>query len=293
MPTLKLSELNEFISCPVCQGYLIDATTVSECLHTFCKSCIIKHIKNDNNECPKCNTVIHERRPLDYIVHDRNKQDIVYKLVPQLYISELKKRIASRDPHIDDITKFLVQKKFLHVALVMKESNLNNHNDNNIHVNNYTNTTDDDDCIETKPETDKPSTTNQQTNAQQTRKPSPTIFLKCPFTVTVSCLRKLLIMKYQLQANDRITLLYKGDIVSDEDLVSNLAQSLSFRFHYQISRLTSKEKETSDDLYVSCSHKRKIIRHDSRDNQHDDDEDDEEEQVNVVKHQGPNQSIRL
>lgn len=33
---IKLSKLNPHISCKICKGYLIDATTVTECLHT-CK----------------------------------------------------------------------------------------------------------------------------------------------------------------------------------------------------------------------------------------------------------------
>ena len=34
---VQLNELNEFIICGVCSGYLINASTVTECLHT-CKS---------------------------------------------------------------------------------------------------------------------------------------------------------------------------------------------------------------------------------------------------------------
>ena len=34
---IKLKSLNPHISCKICKGYLIDATTVTECLHT-CKS---------------------------------------------------------------------------------------------------------------------------------------------------------------------------------------------------------------------------------------------------------------
>lgn len=32
--TVKLRELNTFITCGICDGYLIDATTITECLHT-------------------------------------------------------------------------------------------------------------------------------------------------------------------------------------------------------------------------------------------------------------------
>jgi hypothetical protein len=54
----KLRELNEMITCKICRGYLVDATTVTECLHTFCKSCIVKHLE-DNNTCPGTTTKNH------------------------------------------------------------------------------------------------------------------------------------------------------------------------------------------------------------------------------------------
>jgi len=40
---IKLKTLNSHITCKICRGYLIDATTVTECLHT-CKYCIIRNI---------------------------------------------------------------------------------------------------------------------------------------------------------------------------------------------------------------------------------------------------------
>lgn len=219
--SIKLSELNEFISCPVCRGYLIDATTVNECLHTFCKSCIVKHIKNDNNNCPKCKTLIHERRPLDYIVHDRSKQDIVYKLVPQLYIAELKQRLAAHDASdIDSVTRLVLEKKFLDVVLVLR-------NRSSINAS---------------------STTHQEAQIQKT------IYLRCPLTISIGHIRKLLTMKYQLGANDRVAIFYKGDSLNDEDQISNLSQSLTFCLQYEISRLTTiikKEKCRNDKVRIT------------------------------------------
>lgn len=231
--SIKLSELNEFISCPVCQGYLIDATTVNECLHTFCKSCIVKHIKSNHNECPKCNTIIHERRPLDYIVHDRNKQDIVYKLVPQLYISELNRKIAVHELRgIDAITRLVLKKKFLHVALVQrKKSPITTKNTTTTATSITSNT-----ASSVSPESKQPP--NQARD---------TIYLKCPLTIQARHIRKLLAIKYQLEANDRIHLLYKGDIVSDNDQISNLAQSLTFCLHYEISRICNTRIQEDDD----------------------------------------------
>jgi polycomb group RING finger protein 3 len=85
---IKLKTLNSYITCQLCKGYLIDATTVIECLHTFCKSCLVKHLE-ENNTCPTCLNIIHQSHPLNYISFDRTMQDIVYKLVPNLQDDEL------------------------------------------------------------------------------------------------------------------------------------------------------------------------------------------------------------
>lgn len=111
---MKMKELNEHIVCFLCAGYFIDATTITECLHTcecphscggsgegcescgdtipafshlslspVCKSCIVKYLQT-SKYCPMCNTKIHETQPLLNLKLDRVMQDIVYKLVPGL-----------------------------------------------------------------------------------------------------------------------------------------------------------------------------------------------------------------
>ncbi|XP_072026126.1 polycomb group RING finger protein 3-like [Amphiura filiformis] len=85
--SVRLVDINEQICCKLCNGYFIDATTITECLHTFCKSCLVKYL-DDNNTCPTCNIVIHQSHPLNYVGFDRTMQDIVYKLVPNLQINE-------------------------------------------------------------------------------------------------------------------------------------------------------------------------------------------------------------
>nr|XP_033797631.1 polycomb group RING finger protein 6 isoform X2 [Geotrypetes seraphini] len=87
---INLSELNAYILCSICKGYLIDATTITECLHTFCKSCIVRHFYY-SNRCPKCNIIVHQTQPLYNIRLDRQLQDIVYKLVINLEDREKKK----------------------------------------------------------------------------------------------------------------------------------------------------------------------------------------------------------
>ncbi|XP_047459740.1 polycomb group RING finger protein 6 [Mugil cephalus] len=84
---LPLNQFYPYIRCSLCLGFLIDATTITECLHTFCKSCIVKHFFY-SNRCPTCSIVVHQTQPLYNIRPDRQLQDIVYKMVPFLEESE-------------------------------------------------------------------------------------------------------------------------------------------------------------------------------------------------------------
>lgn len=225
--SIKLSDLTDFICCSICQGFLIDATTISECLHTFCKTCIVKHIKNDNNECPKCNTIIHQRRPLDYIMQDRNKQDIVYKLVPQLYASELDKSI-SEDQKTLEVTLYPTSAP--KAAIPISKST----NTPNIEPNHSS--------LFTSPSSSSSSAARLTLQSQEK---NPYICLKCPLTVKIRDLKKIIWHSHQLDSTDRIAMYYKGDIVSDDDYVCNLAQSLSFYFDFEISRFIVKKESKS------------------------------------------------
>ncbi|XP_004076982.1 polycomb group RING finger protein 6 isoform X2 [Oryzias latipes] len=80
---LPLNQFYPYIRCGLCCGFLIDATTITECLHTFCKSCIVRHFFH-SNRCPTCTIVVHQTQPLYNIRPDRQLQDIVYKMVPFL-----------------------------------------------------------------------------------------------------------------------------------------------------------------------------------------------------------------
>lgn len=97
---IEVKDLNEHLSCSLCNGYLIDATTITECLHTFCRSCIRRQLsikpncptceKNDPNLCPKSSPKLR---------HDRTLQSLVYKIVPGLYQRELSCRTKFVQTH--------------------------------------------------------------------------------------------------------------------------------------------------------------------------------------------------
>ncbi|KAJ6653587.1 hypothetical protein lerEdw1_009085 [Lerista edwardsae] len=83
-----VKDFNPYITCCLCKGYLIKPTTVTECLHTFCKSCIVQHFE-DSNDCPRCGNQVHETNPLEMLRLDNTLEEIIFKLVPGLREREL------------------------------------------------------------------------------------------------------------------------------------------------------------------------------------------------------------
>ncbi|CAF1277629.1 unnamed protein product, partial [Didymodactylos carnosus] len=91
--TININLLNEHFVCKLCNGYLIDACTISECLHSFCRTCIVNYFKDDENKtCPICNCISHPAKPLLSLKKDRNLQYLVYKIIPNLFKNEMFKR---------------------------------------------------------------------------------------------------------------------------------------------------------------------------------------------------------
>ncbi|XP_061186061.1 polycomb group protein Psc-like [Saccostrea echinata] len=89
---LKINpSLNPHLICVLCGGYLIDATTIVECLHSFCKTCIVRYLES-SKFCPICDVQVHKTKPFTNIRLDHTLQDLVYKLVPGLFQNEMKRR---------------------------------------------------------------------------------------------------------------------------------------------------------------------------------------------------------
>ncbi|CAN8020873.1 unnamed protein product, partial [Ixodes persulcatus] len=44
MPRALLRDLNAALSCVLCGGYLVNAATLVDCLHSFCKVCIVRYL---------------------------------------------------------------------------------------------------------------------------------------------------------------------------------------------------------------------------------------------------------
>ena len=100
---LTLDKLNPLLQCQLCDGYLVDATKLTACNHTFCKACILVKYENSKSNCKccaklackcfacpieGCTSVINKFNPFASLKPDITLQDIIYKLVPGLYKSK-------------------------------------------------------------------------------------------------------------------------------------------------------------------------------------------------------------
>ncbi|KAK7278399.1 hypothetical protein RJT34_23427 [Clitoria ternatea] len=82
--TVKVNraKLSACFSCLLCDHLFTDATTISECLHTFCRECIdTKLIEEKLTHCPVCNADL-GCSPLDKLRIDRSLQVLRAKIFP-------------------------------------------------------------------------------------------------------------------------------------------------------------------------------------------------------------------
>ncbi|XP_037090205.1 polycomb group protein Psc-like isoform X2 [Pollicipes pollicipes] len=90
---VTVAQLAPHLVCTLCGGYYVDATTIAECLHTFCRSCILRHLRTTRC-CPAatCDVLIHRTKGATSLRPDTTLQSIVYKTVPGLYRDEMRRR---------------------------------------------------------------------------------------------------------------------------------------------------------------------------------------------------------
>ncbi|CAA7395284.1 unnamed protein product [Spirodela intermedia] len=70
------------MTCPLCHKLLRDATTISECLHTFCRKCIYEKLTDEElDSCPICSTDL-GCTPIEKLRPDHNIQDVRSKIFP-------------------------------------------------------------------------------------------------------------------------------------------------------------------------------------------------------------------
>ncbi|BFG37165.1 hypothetical protein CerSpe_234390 [Prunus speciosa] len=79
---VKRETLEACMTCPLCNKLLKEATTISLCLHTFCRKCIYEKLSDEEVDCcPVCNIDL-GCLPVEKLRPDHNLQDIRAKIFP-------------------------------------------------------------------------------------------------------------------------------------------------------------------------------------------------------------------
>ncbi|XP_078164313.1 E3 ubiquitin protein ligase DRIP2-like isoform X2 [Carex rostrata] len=102
--SVKREVLVTCLTCPLCQGLLCDATTICECLHTFCRKCITKKLVDEEEECcPICKTDL-GCSAADKLRPDHHIQYLREKIFP----IKRKKPASDKDPQ-NPVTPIQIQ----------------------------------------------------------------------------------------------------------------------------------------------------------------------------------------
>lgn len=79
---VKRETLESCMTCPLCNKLLKEATTISLCLHTFCRKCIYEKLSDEGMDCcPVCDIEL-GCLPVDKLRPDHNLQDVRAKIFP-------------------------------------------------------------------------------------------------------------------------------------------------------------------------------------------------------------------
>ncbi len=101
MLKLSVKDLNPFLTCTLCNGYFREAHTIPECMHRFCKTCIMRHFAEKNLRgtisCPTCNLKLGTFTS-NKIIYDRNLQSIIDEILPQFAADE---KLAEQNYYIE------------------------------------------------------------------------------------------------------------------------------------------------------------------------------------------------
>ncbi|KAJ7371938.1 hypothetical protein OS493_022036 [Desmophyllum pertusum] len=190
--TMHMQDLNPHIMCVLCGGYLVDATTIVECLHSFCRSCIVKYLQSSYH-CPVCDAEVHKTKPLLHIRPDRTLQDIVYKIVPGIYHEEVTRR-----------------KEFETSQKDKNEPAIEGTTDNETASNEKDN--------DPLPFADPVCITLEyfrKTRNRMEKEVFPTRYLRCSSEVTVKVLKKFLVMKFAIPETHNTEITRSDEILVD------------------------------------------------------------------------------
>lgn len=97
---LAKGPLTMCLKCPLCYSLVHEATTISECLHTFCRECIYQELEDEENDCcPICKVNL-GCSPLEKLRADRQLDDVCAKIFP---LKQKKRKVIDDDVDHDSL----------------------------------------------------------------------------------------------------------------------------------------------------------------------------------------------
>lgn len=208
---IKITELNPHLMCVLCGGYFIDASTIIECLHSFCKTCIVQYLET-SKFCPICDVQVHKTKPLHNIRSDKTLQDIVYKLVPGLFKNEMKRR---RDFYADHP--------------LADAANGSNEDRGEVSDEDKRIITDDEIISLSIEFFDQNKDENQGVAQKEKMEEVNKRYLRCPAAMTVMHLRKFLRSKMDVPSTFQIEVMYEEEPLKDYYTLMDIAYIYTWR----------------------------------------------------------------
>ncbi|XP_054713864.1 mucin-2-like [Uloborus diversus] len=221
---LPVSALNPHFTCVLCEGYIIDATTITECVHSFCRTCIVRYLEH-NKYCPVCDAQVHETKPLQGIRFDQTLQDIVYKLIPGLYQNEMQRRKQFYAEHPEAAVHCTseergegAEQKFFYspdetISLTLEHRSGS-----------------------------KDGVVDESSETPPGEKNATTRHLNCPAALAVSQLKKFISMKFSLPHTYQVEIMYADHVLRDDDTLMDIAYIYAWKragpmkFHYNVTQ---------------------------------------------------------
>ncbi|CAG9770220.1 unnamed protein product [Ceutorhynchus assimilis] len=255
-------DLNEFFTCKLCHGYLVDATTLVDCLHTFCRGCILRHFENSKaqTQCPVCPALY--KKKSQCFRSDKQLQALVYKSVPSLYLKETQRRddfyrstgiragsSCSDDSVIDKERDMIHATEEMSSQSVGDKSHQYFNQDDSISLSlEYyqatLDTTDTKKCTSDQLNARNNGQCNNNINSDKSSSDKPRVcdkrYLQCPAGVNMKHLQKFVRMKYGLSADHRVDIIYKGEVLPNDFSLMDVAYTFKWekkkplRFFYRI-----------------------------------------------------------
>lgn len=211
--------LNPCLTCKLCKGYLVDAMTLVKCLHSFCRSCILKHLET-GHACPVCDLRLSKINMESHLVKDDTLQNVVYKAVPGLYQKEMKRRrdfYATKGSKADQASLSPEQKGELDSS---SSGRIIFSPDEAVSL-----------SLEYKPIVDvkaEPEASSAGPSSQAFKEPTKR-YLNCPAAVTIALLQKFLRMKYSISARYKVDILYMDDVLWSHYMLMDVAYIYSWK----------------------------------------------------------------